>query len=75
MDVETKVWSPVKAAKARDFAGLSQRALADKLGISERSLRYYETGERVPDVDVAAAWASVCSVALDALLEPPAKKI
>lgn len=35
--------------------GLSQQALADQVGISARSQRNYESGERSPDADYLAA--------------------
>jgi transcriptional regulator with XRE-family HTH domain len=29
----------------REFLGYSQRAFAERLGLSERTIRYYESGE------------------------------
>lgn len=37
---------------AREAKGLTQEAAAEKLGISETSIRAYETGQRIPPVDV-----------------------
>lgn len=42
----------------RDALGLSQQALADKCGISARSQRNYESGERQPDAAYLAAIAA-----------------
>jgi transcriptional regulator with XRE-family HTH domain len=41
----------------RENLGLSQQALADACGISARSQRNYESGERSPDADYLAAIA------------------
>ncbi len=50
----------------REALGLSQQALAERCGISARSQRNYESGERVPDADylnaVAAAGGDVLYV-------------
>lgn len=37
---------------AREARGLTQEAAAEKLGISDSSIRAYETGQRVPPNDV-----------------------
>jgi transcriptional regulator with XRE-family HTH domain len=34
----------------REVAGLSQAALAEKLGVSRGSISFYENGERIPDI-------------------------
>lgn len=41
--------------ESRKALGLSQQALADHIGISARSQRNYESGERSPDADYLAA--------------------
>lgn len=38
--------------KAREAAGLTQEQAAERLGREPRSLRRYETGERLPRADV-----------------------
>lgn len=45
--------------EARKALGLSQQALADRVGISPRSQRNYESGERSPDADYLAALAAL----------------
>ena len=49
--------------EAREALGLSQQALADRLGVSLRSQQNYEAGMRVPDAvylaGIAAAGADV----------------
>lgn len=41
--------------ESRKTIGLSQQALADHVGISARSQRNYESGDRSPDADYLAA--------------------
>ncbi|WP_291517512.1 helix-turn-helix transcriptional regulator [Acidovorax sp.] len=41
--------------EGRKALGLSQQALADRVGISARSQRNYESGNRSPDADYLAA--------------------
>ena len=43
----------------REALGLSQQALADACGISARSQRNYESGERLPDAAYLAAIAAL----------------
>lgn len=45
--------------QARKELGLSQQAMADRLGISLRSQQNYESGDRVPDATYLAAIAAV----------------
>ncbi len=44
--------------EAREALGLSQQALAERCGITARSQRNYESGERLPDAAYLAAIAS-----------------
>lgn len=44
-----------RLVEGRKTLGLSQQALADHVGISARSQRNYESGERSPDADYLAA--------------------
>lgn len=44
-----------RLVEGRKALGLSQQALADYVGISARSQRNYESGERSPDADYLAA--------------------
>ncbi len=48
--------------EAREKLGLSQQALAERCGISARSQRNYESGERLPD---AAYLAELLSLGVD----------
>lgn len=47
-----------RLVESRKALGLSQQALADCVGISARSQRNYESGERSPDADYLAAIAA-----------------
>jgi transcriptional regulator with XRE-family HTH domain len=47
---------------------ISQRQLAESLGISLRAYKYYEAGEREPTVSVLIALADYFSVSLDYLV-------
>ena len=44
--------------EVREALGLSQQALAERCGITARSQRNYESGERLPDAAYLAAIAS-----------------
>jgi len=44
--------------EARESLGLSQQALAERCGITARSQRNYESGERLPDAAYLAAIAA-----------------
>ena len=47
--------------------GLTQKKLAEALGMTERVIRYYEFGEHRPDVDVLIKIAQYFHVSLDYL--------
>ena len=53
--------------KLRDCR-LSQKELADLLGISERGYRHYELGSREPDIEGLIALADFFDVSLDYLV-------
>ena len=48
--------------KLRNYAGISQKKLADKLKISEKTLRRYEQDINIPDVYAVVALASYFDV-------------
>ena len=52
----------------RKKAGLSQDALAEKLGVSRQAISKWETGESVPETGKLAALAGALGVSLDWLL-------
>lgn len=57
-----------KLQKLRKAHGLSQDALAERLGISRQSISKWERGESTPDTDNLIALASVYGISLDELI-------
>lgn len=57
-----------KIYTCRKKAGLSQEALAEKLGISRQSVSKWETGESVPEINKLSILASIFNVTTDWLL-------
>jgi len=58
-------------ANLRDWRrarGLSRRALAERVGISTRTLALYERGNRYPDDKTLHALADALNISTDALL-------
>ena len=52
---------------ARMLRGLTQRELADRVCISERTISRYESGESTPQFKTAAAIASALDISIDCL--------
>ena len=52
----------------RKERGLRQQELADALGISLRAYRYYESGEREPQVSLLVRMADFFDLSLDELV-------
>lgn len=57
--------------EAREALGLSQQALAEKCGVTARSQRNYESGERNPDAAYLAALAAAGADVLYVLTGQP----
>jgi len=53
--------------RLRTEAGLTQPALAERLGISRSAVAMYETGSREPELSLLCAMADLYSISLDAL--------
>jgi transcriptional regulator with XRE-family HTH domain len=53
----------------REKASLSQSELANKAGVSVRSLQNWEIGHRTPQLPAAAALAKALGVKLDELMK------
>lgn len=53
---------------ARTKAGLSQKGLADKLGVSDKTVSAYETGRAIPPTKVLAKIATITGVSLSELM-------
>ena len=54
---------------------LSQRELADRVGVGKSQISYYENGERFPSADVLIKIADVFRVTTDYLLDISREKI
>lgn len=65
-----------RLVKAREAAGMSQRALAERVGVSYGAIAMYELGQRRPRGPVLVAMARVLGVAAEDLIDevavPPA---
>lgn len=48
---------------------MSQKALADKLGVSKSVVSFYESGERLPSYDVLIKISRIFNVTTDYLLD------
>lgn len=54
--------------KARQAAGLTQAALAERLGVSDRAVSRWECGTAMPDVALLPGLAFLLNISVDALL-------
>lgn len=54
--------------KIRLLAGMSQEQLASAAGVSRISIVRYESGERIPDLDVAVRIANALGVKVEDLI-------
>lgn len=55
--------------KARTEAGLSQIALANKLGVSQKDISRWENGERVPTIQSLKKFCEVLKISADEILD------
>ena len=55
--------------QARKKKGLSQEAVAEKLGVSRQTISKWETDETLPDIRQAKKLAVLCGLTLDELIE------
>lgn len=62
-----KVWFR-NLQKAREAKGWTQVKLSMEVGISQQSVTYYETGTRIPSLEVAEKLAKTLGVTIDYLL-------
>lgn len=53
-----------RMTKARSHAGFTQESIAKQLGISQRSVSNYESGERTPSRAIVIAWSFATGVDL-----------
>lgn len=57
-----------RIAEKRKAFGFSQEQLANKLGVSQKSISKYECGERRPSYEVLLAMSSIFNISIDYLL-------
>ena len=55
--------------QARKKAGLSQEAVAEKLGVSRQTISKWETDETIPDIYQSKKMAKLYKLSLDELIE------
>jgi len=58
----------LKVKEAREISDLSQRALAEKIGVSQRAITAYETGVSLPRGTTARKLAKALNVSVEYLL-------
>ncbi len=54
---------------------LSQRELADRIGVGKSQISYYENGERFPSIDILVKLSDIFRVTTDYLLDISREKI
>ena len=54
--------------EAREYAGLSQKDLAEKIGVAPNTFHGYESGKHDPKSELLVDIARVCGVSVDFLL-------
>ncbi len=52
----------------RKNANISQKELADQLGVAQASINYWEKGQRTPSIDMVALIAAYFDVSIDYLM-------
>ena len=59
---------PIRLKAIRNAAGLSQREMAERVGVSNKVLSFYEQGRNTPDAAFIARFAEVNQCSADYLL-------
>ena len=59
----------------REKAGLSQKKLAEKLGVDENTVWRWEAGRAYPSVDLGKQIAELLGVSVDELLREPVENL
>lgn len=58
-----------KLRELRQRNGLSQKKLADAIGVAQSSINYWEKGQRTPSTEVAQKLADYFQISVDELLD------
>lgn len=64
----------VNLREARKASGMTQKEVAEKIGVARSTYALYETGERSPDVEVVKKLATVLNVSGDYLIGNEVRK-
>ena len=64
-----------KLSKLRQDYNLSQKQLAEQIGVSQASINYWEKGQRTPSIDAAQKLANFFKIPISELLEPTTAKL
>jgi transcriptional regulator with XRE-family HTH domain len=67
-------WFGKRLKEMREQNGLTQRRLADKVGLSLRAITYFESGTRLPTWDVVLALAKALGQDCTAFTQQPAER-
>ena len=60
---------PEKLKRLRTELNLTQKDFADKLGVSQSSVNYWEKGQRIPSIEAAAKIADYFDITIESLLD------
>ena len=63
-----KIAVPNKFKEIRIKNHLTQRQMAERLGVSKSVVNYYETGNRTPSIDILIRFSSIFHISTDYLL-------
>lgn len=66
---------PEKLKLLRTKLNLTQKEFADKLGVSQSSVNYWEKGQRIPSIEAAAKIADYFDITIESLLDSDDKPV
>lgn len=66
---------PEKLKFLRTKLNLTQKEFADKIGVSQSSVNYWEKGQRIPSIEAAAKIADFFNITIESLLDSDDKLI
>ena len=60
---------PEKLKYLRSKMNLTQKDFAEKIGVSQSSINYWEKGQRIPSIEAAAKIADFFNITIESLLD------
>ena len=60
---------PEKLKQLRISSNLTQKNFADKIGVSQSSVNYWEKGQRIPSIEAAAKISDFFGITIESLLD------